>query len=241
MMMLAFLFVICSLNIIMSFKSPRIQLKQTIHSQEGSQTKLFRKIYHNDDGTFDVTTAPKLDFNENYYRVLEVDSNCAQKTLKKQFLKMIFKYHPDRIPLDDPDTELKLVRNQQTMVINCAYKGLKDDELRATYDQKNREPIRVSSSTLGGFGAKKAVNLSAEEIEQKRQDKMIEDELKKAKKEEEKKKSAEKKGSSEKKKMAEMKKNSDLKKEKKNQQMEETKERRAAEQIRNEQKTSDTS
>ncbi len=224
----------------MSFKSPRIQLKQTIHSQEGSQTKLFRKIYHNDDGTFDVTTAPKLDFNENYYRVLEVDSNCAQKTLKKQFLKMIFKYHPDRIPLDDPDTELKLVRNQQTMVINCAYKGLKDDELRATYDQKNREPIRVSSSTLGGFGGKK-VTLSAEEIEQKRQDKMIEDELKKAKKEEEKKKSAEKKGSSEKKKMAEMKKNSDLKKEKKNQQMEETKERRAAEQIRNEQKTSDTS
>lgn len=239
-MMIAFLVIICSLNVAMSFKSSTIQGKQTMRSQKVSLTRLFRKVYHNDDGTFDITTAPKLNFNENYYRVLEVDSNCDQKVLKKQFLKMIFKYHPDRIPFDDPDTELKLVRNQQTMVINCAYKGVKNDELRANYDKKNPEPIRVSSSTLGGFGGKKVV-LSEEEIEQKRQDKMIEDELKKAKKAEELKNKADKKGSSEKKKMAEMKKNSDLKKAKKDEQIEETKQRRAAEQIRNEQKSSDSS
>jgi len=60
-------------------------------------TRLFKRIYHNDDGTFDIDSAPKLSFNENFYRVLEVDSNCSQKDLKKSFLKMIFTYHPDRI------------------------------------------------------------------------------------------------------------------------------------------------
>jgi len=40
-------------------------------------------------------------------------------------------------------------------VINSAYKSLKDDEVRLEYDKRNREPIRMSSSTTGGFGKKK--------------------------------------------------------------------------------------
>jgi len=73
------------------FPSPRV-VAATRHS-----TRLFKRVYHNDDGSFDVDSAPKLSFNENFYRVLEVDSNCSQKDLKKSFLKMIFTYHPDRI------------------------------------------------------------------------------------------------------------------------------------------------
>jgi hypothetical protein len=73
------------------FPSPRV-VAATRHS-----SRLFKRVYHNDDGSFDVDSAPKLSFNENFYRVLEVDSNCSQKDLKKSFLKMIFTYHPDRI------------------------------------------------------------------------------------------------------------------------------------------------
>lgn len=40
-------------------------------------------------------------------------------------------------------------------VINSAYKSLKDDEVRFEYDKRNREPIRMSSSAMGGFGKKK--------------------------------------------------------------------------------------
>lgn len=91
------LFFICCVHAILClryFPSPRgIAATRLRHST----TRLFKRVYHNDDGSFDVDSAPKLSFNENFYRVLEVDSNCSQKDLKKSFLKMIFTYHPDRI------------------------------------------------------------------------------------------------------------------------------------------------
>lgn len=38
---------------------------------------------------------PKLDFNEDYYSVLEVNPNADSKDLKKAYLKLVFSYHPD--------------------------------------------------------------------------------------------------------------------------------------------------
>ena len=103
---------------------------------------------------------------------------------------MIFKYHPDRIGKDDADAEeLIALRNQQTMVINAAYRILKDPTLRTEYDFKHREPIRTVSSNVGGFGGPK-VTLTSEELEQRTQDKAIQDELKKNKRDKEKKKIA---------------------------------------------------
>ena len=86
------LFFICSVHAILCLRCFPSPSALNRHS-----TRLFKRVYHNDDGSFDVDSAPKLSFNENFYRVLEVDSNCSQKDLKKSFLKMIFTYHPDRI------------------------------------------------------------------------------------------------------------------------------------------------
>lgn len=126
-----------------------------------------------------------LDFNENYYRLLGVDSNAPAKAIKKQFLKQIFTYHPDRVGKDDESAEeLIALRNQQTMVINSAYRVLKDVTLRAEYDMRHREPVRVKSSTSsGGFGGKEKVVLTPEEVAQKAHDKAVEDERKKELKE----------------------------------------------------------
>ena len=115
--MIAFLAISCN---VCSFK---IAFNKFLSTQAPSSFRLYKKVYHNDDGTFDITSAPKLDFNENYYRVLEVDSNANQKSIKKSFLKMIFKYHPDRIGREAENADdLIALRNQQTMVINCAYR-----------------------------------------------------------------------------------------------------------------------
>ena len=155
----------------------------TAASHRSHSTRLYRKIYHNDDGSFDIASAPMLDFNENYYRVLGVDSNASPSVIKKQFLKQIFAFHPDKVKKEDENREeLIALRNQQTMVINSAYRILRDVTLRAEYDMKNREPVRVKSSTSsGGFGNK--VVLSAVELEQKAQDKAAQDELKRELKE----------------------------------------------------------
>jgi len=143
--------------------------------------RLYKKIYHNDDGSWDPFSAPKLDFNENYYKVLEVDSDSSDAQIKKQFLKMIFKYHPDRVGIhpDNPEgDDLKKLRDQQTMVINAAYKTLRDETQRVEYDKKHREPIRMTSSDVGGF------KVSDEELERRRQVKLAADEVKLQKKKE---------------------------------------------------------
>ena len=64
--------------------------------------------------TWDIKSAPKLDFDEDYYSVLEVDSKIAVKGLKKAYYSIVFIYHPDR----KADVVEKELANKQMMVIN---------------------------------------------------------------------------------------------------------------------------
>ena len=52
---------------------------------------------------------PKLDFNEDYYSVLEVSPTIPSSDLKKAYYKIVFKYHPDNKVGD----ELKALCNKQ--------------------------------------------------------------------------------------------------------------------------------
>ena len=45
---------------------------------------------------WDPKEAQKLSFHEDYYSVLEVSPDCSQQELKKSYLKLVFKYHPDK-------------------------------------------------------------------------------------------------------------------------------------------------
>lgn len=77
---------------------------------------------------------PKLDFNEDYYSVLEISPTANEKALKKAYYKMVFKYHPD----NKEGKELKDLCNRQMMVINGAYKILKDPIARDIYNRKRQ-------------------------------------------------------------------------------------------------------
>lgn len=87
---------------------------------------------------------PKLDFNECYYDVLEVNPSVSAEELKKAYYKIVFKYHPD-----NKESEIdKELGNRQMMVINFAYKILKDPVSRREYDERRR---------YGLFGAKAGI------------------------------------------------------------------------------------
>lgn len=92
---------------------------------------------------WDTTSAPKLNFKEDYYTVLEVPVECSSAELKKKYLKLVFLYHPDK---KDGD-EAKRLANRQMMVINNAYKILKDPVKRAEYDLKRNRKHQASSTT----------------------------------------------------------------------------------------------
>lgn len=64
----------------------------------------------------------------DYYKILGVDKNIAQKDVKRAYLKRAKQFHPDLHP-DDPKAKAKF------QMLNEAYEVINDPEKRRKYDQ----------------------------------------------------------------------------------------------------------
>lgn len=64
----------------------------------------------------------------DYYKILGVDKNIAQKDVKRAYLKRAKQFHPDLHP-DDPKAKAKF------QMLNEAYEVINDTEKRKKYDQ----------------------------------------------------------------------------------------------------------
>ena len=84
------------------------------YSTSENQNSVGKDVNVTAEMTWDIKSAPKLDFDEDYYSVLEVDSKIVPKDLKKAYYSIVFIYHPDR-KSEAVDKELA---NKQMMVIN---------------------------------------------------------------------------------------------------------------------------
>lgn len=67
---------------------------------------------------------------QDYYKILNVSNNSSDDEIKKSYLKLIKKYHPDVYTGD------KVFAEKQTALITEAYTTLKNKELKMKYDQK---------------------------------------------------------------------------------------------------------
>ena len=68
-----------------------------------------------------------MESETNFYEILEVAENASKDKIKKQYHKLVRKYHPD-IAKGLADA------NEMFLAINEAYRTLKDDSLREAYD-----------------------------------------------------------------------------------------------------------
>jgi curved DNA-binding protein CbpA len=71
----------------------------------------------------------KANARRDLYDVLGVSRNATPEQLKKAFIKLVKKWHPDRNPQDKEECTRRLIE------INNAYEILKDPEQRADYDK----------------------------------------------------------------------------------------------------------
>lgn len=93
---------------------------------------------------------------ENYYSVLGVTQNDTAEEIKKAYLRLAQKYHPDRF--QDPDE--KQNAHEQFSKITESYRVLSDDELRAEYDKsldKGVKPKEVARETQAKNAFKRAI------------------------------------------------------------------------------------
>ena len=91
---------------------------------------------------------------KDLYEILGVNKNATDDELKKAYIKLAKKYHPD-VNRDDPKTA-----EQKMKEVNAAYDILKDPQKRAQYDQFGHAAFQPGGGGGGaGFG-----NVSWEDI-----------------------------------------------------------------------------
>ncbi|XP_031092088.1 chaperone protein dnaJ GFA2, mitochondrial-like [Ipomoea triloba] len=81
----------------------------------------------------------------DYYEVLGISKNATASEIKKAYLGLAKKLHPD-VNKDDPEAATKFQEVQK------AYEVLKDDEQRQTYDQLGHEAYNSMNENSGGGG-----------------------------------------------------------------------------------------
>lgn len=129
-----------------SLSGPRQQLSG---NSNFVATRLFASL--NDNGEkpeIDELNAPKLDYDECYYSVLEVSPSISPEALKKAYYKIVFRFHPD----NKHSEQEKALSNRQMMVINGAYRVLKDAERRQQYDVQRKHGLIGAKAGVKGSG-----------------------------------------------------------------------------------------
>ena len=93
---------------------------------------------------------------ENYYSILGVTQNDTVEEIKKAYLRLAQKYHPDRF--QDPDE--KQNAHEQFSKVTESYRVLSDEKLRAEYDKsldKGVKPKEVARETQAKNAFKRAI------------------------------------------------------------------------------------
>lgn len=85
---------------------------------------------------------------KNYYEILRVEKNASQDDIKKAYLKLAKKYHPDLNPGD-------ATAGEKLKEVNEAYEILSDQTKRSNYDNfgdPNGNAFSGAGGSTGGFG-----------------------------------------------------------------------------------------
>ena len=70
---------------------------------------------------------------QNYYEILNVPPNASQKEIKRAYLSLIMKFHPDKIH-NDSEIEEELA-TKVTRLLNAVYSVLSDEKKRVIHDR----------------------------------------------------------------------------------------------------------
>ena len=82
---------------------------------------------------------------KDYYDILGISRSASSQEVKKAYLKLAKKYHPDKNS-DDSDAEKKFKE------LSEAYDVLKDGQKKAAYDRFGHGAFEDGAPGAGGFG-----------------------------------------------------------------------------------------
>ena len=86
-----------------------------------------------------------MDKERSYYDILEVEKNASEHEIKKKWKKLVFKYHPDKLPEDKKEQGEAKIKE-----LNEAYGVISDPEKRKIYDMFGKEGLE-GHGNMGGM------------------------------------------------------------------------------------------
>ena len=81
----------------------------------------------------------------NYYEILGISRNASEEEIKKGYRKLAIKWHPDKNPNNQKESEEKF------KIISEAYSVLSDKEQRIIYDAKINSNININNSNYSNY------------------------------------------------------------------------------------------
>jgi curved DNA-binding protein CbpA len=84
--------------------------------------------------------------NLNYYQILGVSIDAPKESIRRSWLLLIKKYHPDK--MKNLTEEQYIINSKKAIAINSAWDTLKDDKKRYKYDIDNK--LRVAKCGICG-------------------------------------------------------------------------------------------
>jgi len=106
------------------------------------------------------------EFEEDYYAILGIDETATPEEIRKAYLKLAKKLHPDRYP-NDP--EQRAVAQREFAKVTKAHDAIMDAERRAEYDAVRLLQKRQSISQENIAKVTASQNISSDKIQSKAQ------------------------------------------------------------------------
>jgi hypothetical protein len=131
-----------NVHFIVGYKLGRLISPKTAFLWQRKWSRLAESV----ETSWDPYMAPKLDYDECYYSVIEADPHCDIQELKRSYYKVVFKTHPD----GKVTAAEKSLANKQMMVVNHAYKVLRDPLTRAAYDKMREKGFLGAEAGIKG-------------------------------------------------------------------------------------------
>ena len=110
-----------------NYESPKAKVTDREEKENTSNTSYTHDNNYQQNNTQENKNTAYNTKSQEYYKILECESNISDEELKKQYKKLMMQYHPDKYASNDLPEEIEKMLNNKMSELNEAYEYIKKE------------------------------------------------------------------------------------------------------------------